>query len=107
MFNIIFIIAALALAVPADQAINTAIGGTPGKTISGDTARARTKGSKPAKVLCGTYQTVAWYDYIYFSPAERKKMKDLGAKDHCDRWELHEAGVLQRDHRDDWKNLNR
>lgn len=96
MINIIFVIAALALAVPADKAVNVMIGGTPGKTISGDTARARTDGSKPAKALCGAYQAVGWYDYIYFSPTERKKLKDLGAKDHCGRWELHEAGALKR-----------
>ena len=70
-------------ALPIDVAINTATGGTPGKTISGDTARARTKGSKLAAVKCDLYTVVAPYDLVF-------RVDNQGG-DHCDKWQRYEA----------------
>lgn len=75
--------AKLILAYPMDVAINTVTGGTPGKTISGDTARARTRGDKEAVRWCDLYTVVAPYDYV-------TGVYKLGS-DHCSRWEAYEA----------------
>lgn len=108
---IVAVPAALTVAVPVDRAVNTITGGTPNKTISGDTARARKEGSKYAKFKCGTYNLVAPYDYLYFTPEEIKYMEAKGAKDHCARWAMYEAGELKdvpkRDHSRDYDGLNR
>lgn len=78
-------------ALPIDVAINTATGGTAGKTISGDTARARTKGDKTAAIKCDLYTVVAPYDYLV-------GVNDLG-KDHCSRWErFEERGYIAADY---------
>lgn len=85
----------IAAAVPVDRAINTAIGGTPGKTISGDTARARIEGKAGAEALCGVYTVVAPFDLIWFNAEQLQYMADKGAKDHCDRWAMYEAGEVK------------
>lgn len=83
--------AALAVAVPVDRAVNTLTGGTAGKTISGDTARARTAGSEWASFKCDTYAVVSWYDHLYFTQSEFDEFRAIGASDHCARWEYYEA----------------
>lgn len=99
------------VAVPIDKAINTATGGTAGKTISGDQGRARTAGSKYAKFMCETYTLVAPFDYVYFTQEERAYMQAKGKDDHCGRWETYESGDLANvkslQYLDDWANLNR
>lgn len=101
---------AVVMAQPVDAFLNTVTGGTPGKTISGDTARARTAGSKYAEFKCATYTLVAPYDYVYFTQEERAYMEAKGAKDHCARWEMHEAGELngvKSTVPQDWQTLNK
>lgn len=87
--------AKIILALPVDVAINTATGGTPGKTISGDTARARTKGDKAAVIKCDLYGVVAPYDWAVLREFDG---------DHCSRWERFEARKFDGT---DWDGLNK
>lgn len=90
------IFALIILAYPTDVAINTfVLGGTPGKTISGDTARARTAGSKTAETLCKAYTVVAPYDWVVLREFDG---------DHCSRWERFEARDFDGT---DWDKLNK
>lgn len=87
----------MAAAPSIDRGINTAIGGTPGKTISGDDARAAHAGDKLAHERCGLYDfAVGWYDILYFSPESHKVFNEIGAKTHCDRWRIYESGELEK-----------
>jgi len=81
----------------ADIAINTARGGTAGKTISGDTARAAINGSETAKGLCAGFEGVSLVDPILLNPFTTLPiLHDIGAVTHCDRWALVEAGEHTR-----------
>lgn len=74
-----------------DRGLNLTLGGTPGYTITTDTAIARDKGSKSAVKWCELFDdTVSWYDDIYFSSAEWKKFSAENA-DHCERWKEYET----------------
>lgn len=106
---IIAVPVALSVAVPVDRAINTVTGGTAGKTISGDTARARIAGSEYAAFKCGTYILAAPYDHIYFTKEQLADFKNRGAKDHCDRWAMYEADLDAQpkgQRMTDWDGMN-
>jgi hypothetical protein len=80
----------------ADIAMNTAVGGTAGKTISGDTARAAANGSETAHQWCGGYEIVSLADIWLLNPFTTLPMMDkLGAKSHCDRWLIAESNIFK------------
>jgi hypothetical protein len=84
-----------------DRVANCIIGGTCGNTISGDTAIARTEGSKSAEGWCHLYDASGFlpvYDGARFALTHGKDafraFEAAGANDHCARWEMYESGKL-------------
>lgn len=91
---------ALLIGLPVDMAMNSAMGGDDGHTISGDLGEARAAGSKIASFECGVLELsgLPLYDAIHSSVEPNgywERAAKLDHNDHCGRWAAEQRGYFK------------